>query len=512
MISRCSSVAPWASSALTSAMRLVQWLACLRAVDQRGHLHQLEEAGHRVGHVDGGVQAHLAQPAAGAGDRVQQLVAHDPERGVQSLGRAEQLLLAHLFLSAHRGARVGQQWRRPGRGAVARFGPGQHDASSRARDGHVQAPARAVPRVAWLGQAFLEQLGGHAVGGRGGIAAVQPRCREADHEHVVELPALGGLDRQDLDRRPRVRDGRLVLRQPGVRYGLEVAGELARGGAGLAAHVSRGQLGQHGHVAQPLDGVGLRGEHLLAADADALDQPQDEGVGAAVLERRRSRAVQAQEGLRAVAPLGGQLRALERQRHGRGHVELAPARELGQPRDVHRVQADRRPRERAHGRTGVGRVGQQPHPRQHVAHLRALEVGRRAGQHGTASRAPPARRPPPARRSTAERTSTAMPAGSAPAMIARSASAATACACARSDAQRQNRTWPSPPAGASALGSRPAAGATTASAAASTGAGQRLLSSSRSVWDSGKRWRSPPGSSPPHRGRGGWPGRHRRPP
>ena len=88
--------------------------------------------------------------------------------------------------------------------------------------------------------------------------------------------------------------------------------------------------------------------------------------------------VQAQERLRAVAPLGGELRALQRGRHRRGQVELAPPGQLGEPRHVHGVDLDRRAREGAHGRAGVGGVGQHPQPGEHVAHLGALEVRRRA--------------------------------------------------------------------------------------------------------------------------------------
>ena len=66
--------------------------------------------------------------------------------------------------------------------------------------------------------------------------------------------------------------------------------------------------------------------------------------------------------------------------HGRGHVQLAPPRQLGQARDVHRVQPHRRARHHAHRGARVGRVGQQPQPGQQVAHLGALEVRGRAVQ------------------------------------------------------------------------------------------------------------------------------------
>ena len=197
---------------------------------------------------------------------------------------------------------------------------------------------------------------------------------------MVELPAPGRVDVQHLHRLLALGRRHLLPVQAGVGHGAQVAGEVARGGPRLAAHEGRGQLGHHRDVAQPLDGVGLRGEHLLAADAHPLDQPQHERVRAPVLERRARRPVQAQEVLGAVAALGRQLRPLERGADRRRHVELAPPGQLGQPGDVHRVQPHRGPRHHAHGGAGVGRVGQQPQPGQQVAHLGALEVGGRAVQ------------------------------------------------------------------------------------------------------------------------------------
>ena len=71
----------------------------------------------------------------------------------------------------------------------------------------------------------------------------------------------------------------------------------------LALHVRRRQLGELRDVAEALDRVGVGGEDLLAAEADALDQPEHERVGATVLEGARRGAVEAQEHPRAVAPL-----------------------------------------------------------------------------------------------------------------------------------------------------------------------------------------------------------------
>ena len=107
--------------------------------------------------------------------------------------------------------------------------------------------------------------------------------------------------------------------------------------------------------------------------ADALDQPQHERVRAAVLECVRGRAVEAQEDARAVAPLLGELRALERRRHRGRHVELAPPRQLREPRDVHRAQLDRRPAT-ARARRRRSRSG-----RRARAARRARRAPRRAG-------------------------------------------------------------------------------------------------------------------------------------
>jgi hypothetical protein len=81
--------------------------------------------------------------------------------------------------------------------------------------------------------------------------------------------------------------------------------------------------------------------------------------------------------------------------------------------------------------------------------------------------------------STRDCTSTATAPGSTPPASSRTHSAATAWACARSDAQRQKRTLPpSRPVGPSPL-------PTTAPAAASTDCGHRLLSCSSTTFASG---------------------------
>jgi hypothetical protein len=116
----------------------------------------------------------------------------------------------------------------------------------------------------------------------------------------------------------------------------------------LAVHVGGGELGQLRDVPKPLDGVGVGREDLLAAQPDALDEPQHEGVGAAVLERVRRRAVEPEEDARAVAPLLGQLRPLERRGDRRRHVELAAAGQLREAGHVHGSQLHGRAAESTH--------------------------------------------------------------------------------------------------------------------------------------------------------------------
>ena len=126
---------------------------------------------------------------------------------------------------------------------------------------------------------------------------------------------------------------------------------------------------------QPLDNVGARGEELLAAKREPLDQVVDEEIGARVLETRGRGALDRQEVRDPLARLGRELRRLGRSVQRRDHVDLPPPRDLHAARDVGGGQLDRRARERPHDRRGVARVNEQPQPRQHVAHLGAIEEG-----------------------------------------------------------------------------------------------------------------------------------------
>ena len=138
---------------------------------------------------------------------------------------------------------------------------------------------------------------------------------------------------------------------------------------GARCGVGAGQLAETGEVDEPLDDVGLRGEDLLAAQPEPVDEAVDEEVGPRAVERLRRLAVQAQERVDVLARLGRKLRRLGRRAQRRDHVELAPPRDLHDARDVDRAQRDRRAGERAHDRAGVGRVGEQAQPGEHVAHL-----------------------------------------------------------------------------------------------------------------------------------------------
>ena len=186
------------------------------------------------------------------------------------------------------------------------------------------------------------------------------------------------MHRHHLDGRRQVLGRRLLLAQPGLSHGRHVAHEIAWRGVGLAAHVRAGKLAELRDVHEPLHRVGLRGEHLLAAQPDALDQPVDERVRPHLRERRRRRPVEAEEGLRAITSLGRQLRPVASGDHAGHHVEPAAARVLCEPGDVHRAQLDRWAGEGAHHGARVGRIGQQAQPGEHVAHLGALEVCGRA--------------------------------------------------------------------------------------------------------------------------------------
>ncbi len=354
----------------------------LGALDQRRQLEQLHVAHDGVGDVEVGVEAQLAEPAADLRDRRQQLVAQQPERRLQRLRGPEQLLLALLPLAAAGDPRLlGERRRVLHRAAVGALRVGEHQPRARARHRDVQQPPHrlAVRRLGVGRERLLEQRVRDRLE-RALARAGHARGHQPEHVDVLELQPLGGVHGHHLHADGAVARRRLLLAQPGVGDGRDRARELARGRLRGAAHVGRGELGELGEVAQPLDDLGRGGEQQLAAQAEPLDQPVHVEVGARGVDRARGAAVEAEEVADPVARLGRDLRRLERRGQRRDHVELAPARDLGHAREVDRAQLDGRARERAHDRAGVAGVDQQPQPRQQVAHLGALEERGRARQ------------------------------------------------------------------------------------------------------------------------------------
>jgi len=118
-----------------------------------------------------------------------------------------------------------------------------------------------------------------------------------------DLHVAGGVHRDDRNRAGQARRDDLVLRQAGLGHRRQVAGEITRGPLRVTAHVCARQVDELRDVRQPLSGVGLRREQLLAPDADALDQSVHERVRLHRLERTRRAPVEAQESECAVASL-----------------------------------------------------------------------------------------------------------------------------------------------------------------------------------------------------------------
>ena len=201
--SRCSAVAHCARISFSSGSAASRVWPSFVALDQRRHLDQLEVARHRLVHVQVGVEPHLAQVAADAGHGVEQLVAHQAEGGVEALGRAEQLLLEHLLLDAHRRARLLVEgrgraaWRRADRSRPRRATSplrARVIATCSRRRISASCSARGRPRPAASPSA--SSSGTSSARARRG--AGHARCGQPEHEHVVELEPLGGVHGHDL--------------------------------------------------------------------------------------------------------------------------------------------------------------------------------------------------------------------------------------------------------------------------------------------------------------------------
>ena len=230
--------------------------------------------------VEVGVEAQLAEPPAGAHRPLEQLVAEQPVGRVERLGGAEQLLLLVLPLAADRFARRLGERRRRERGAAvvdARVaehhpGPGAGDRPRRARG------AAPPPRWSCSAATSGEQ---QRVGDR--LRRAEPRappCRP-EHVHVVGLER----DRTRRARRPGpprapARSGSSCSRSPGVGDGGDRAREFTRRRLRRAPRVRGRELAEPRERPQPLDDVGLRGEQLVAAQPEPVDQPVDVQVRA----------------------------------------------------------------------------------------------------------------------------------------------------------------------------------------------------------------------------------------
>ena len=114
------------------------------ALEQRGDLQQLEVADGRVGDVEVGVEAQLAEARADARDVLEQLVAQLAERGVQRLVGAEELLVVLLPL-ARRARRAPP--RRTATAAGARRGPSARRRRARARASRASSPRASRRRI-----------------------------------------------------------------------------------------------------------------------------------------------------------------------------------------------------------------------------------------------------------------------------------------------------------------------------------------------------------------------------
>ena len=222
-------------------------------------------------------------------------------------------------------------------------------------------------------------VGSSAFGTGSGAATFTPPCRPITNTWRGLEPA-GTVEPDHLDRSGAAHNRLLLFAQAEVGHRGDRPRELARRRERLAPYVGRGQLAEPGERPQPLHDVRLRGEQLLAAQPEPVDQPVHVEVGAGRVDRRRAGAIELEEHQDPLARLGRDLGRFRRRRERGDHVELAPARDLGAARDIDRAQLDRGTRERADDRRSVGGIGEQPQPGEHIADLGPLEERRLADQ------------------------------------------------------------------------------------------------------------------------------------
>ena len=372
---------------------------------ERRQLQQLQVAGDRPVDVDGGVEPRLRQLPARLPGGLQHLLAQHAVGRVQPLGRAEQLLLVRLLLGPRGGQRRGVELRGAALAVVAALDPGEDEAGAR-------RPADPLRR----------------------LTALQP-----EHEDVLELHPLDRVAGEALHGARRGRLDHAGRLDPGVGDGAEVADEVAGRAVRLAPRPGGRQLGEPREAEQPLGDLGLGGEESLAAQADRLDQPPHEDVGATLLHRRRGCPVELEEGLDPLPRLGRDLRALERRLAGR-----RPCRACGGGRS-----SSAAPGRPSAARSAAGSAPAPPPPsRPGSASTRSQAIASRTSGRWKSAAGPGEverdaallhrrrHRPAPL---LARRPARRSPSGAVPPASRCSTSRATACACARSLAQRQKR-------------------------------------------------------------------------
>ena len=137
----------------------------------------------------------------------------------------------------------------------------------------------------------------------------------------------------------------------------------------------------------PLGRVLGRQQRAPRACPGGRSGPSMKTSGSTASSSAAARRCSSSEALDPFACLRRHLRRLARGRQPEHEVELAPPRDLDHPREIDLSQLDRRAGERAHDRGGVLWIDQQPHPGEHVAHLRppeeaAVLLGRSGGAQG----------------------------------------------------------------------------------------------------------------------------------
>ena len=237
----------------------------------------------------------------------------------------------------------------------------------RARRGSARPPASGTPRSAPTGARPRTRTRPRARAAASSVTTCTPRGRA-----LVRLVALA---------------------QPELGHRSDRARELARRRLRRSAHEGRGELAEaRERAAAAATTSALGREQLLAPQPETVDQPVHVQVRPGRVERRDRRTVQLQEAQdRARAPPAAPAATRSPRPARRPCRDLPAASDLRAARDVDRAQLDRRAGQRSDGGAGVGGIGEQAQPREHVADLGALEERRLRRRPGAARRAPRAR-------------------------------------------------------------------------------------------------------------------------